>query len=638
MLVVKVLRPDCLSLIMEDYVRSVLGAALFESGLPSDILMQRYRVSGPSKPILLMNHNLEDPIMAIKSLSTRLSYEAPILVNIYEVEKFMEIIIPRSIVKGVWIIVEVMSGIDTMEHTLGRLIEAQRGQLLTNPSFRLWIVTGESYVPLYHFSVGVKIFMEETNVDFRSSLNDGFLALSGIRQNVSQEFKMLMFNLCVLYATFKFRMSTFPLIINQQLHISQVDLSTALKLMVSMYEENPQLCVADLFEMIFEKSWGASILTSADRQWCYDVFNFMMEIDWPSTIDRSEKSLSVPPLKEIYDAYLSNDTAIEKISSLPRGSDFNLSTLLYGDCIYVIYETNKSKSILSNFKRIQSNSLRTVGEIETRHEAILFRLTEFKSNLIIETKCSWFKGSEIVSVRTALKEKRDKNCSRQIELLTKENFYRYRIMIAMVIDALSSLIAHLSGEELNQVDTIQCIQEIGRDVVPATWKRSGYCYDSNLRFEDWAKDFLSRLAFLNVWYISKYEQKGSHRIDGPVFYDISKLFYPQDLFSGTLSYKLILALILDASVTMNEAVENLDLETVFIAERQTSPPSIGCYLTGLYLCGAAFDIHKNVIRDAKPNESIVRFPNVNDLNLTLDMVTSKSKACSARLKKIERQS
>ncbi len=59
---------------------------------------------------------------------------------------------------------------------------------------------------------------------------------------------------------------------------------------------------------------------------------------------------------------------------------------------------------------------------------------------------------------------------------------------------------------------------------------------------------------------------------------------------------------------MNETLENLELETVFVSDRQKNPPERGCYITGLYLIGASFDNHKNALRDPKPSESSFKFP------------------------------
>ena len=67
---------------------------------------------------------------------------------------------------------------------------------------------------------------------------------------------------------------------------------------------------------------------------------------------------------------------------------------------------------------------------------------------------------------------------------------------------------------------------------------------------------------------------------------------------------------LDAAINMNESVENLELDTIFISERQKTAPERGCYVSGLHLWGASFDTHKGTLRDTKPSESSTKFPYV----------------------------
>jgi hypothetical protein len=70
------------------------------------------------------------------------------------------------------------------------------------------------------------------------------------------------------------------------------------------------------------------------------------------------------------------------------------------------------------------------------------------------------------------------------------------------------------------------------------------------------------------------------------------------------------ALLYDASVSSNEPVENFDIETIPVSERQKAPPEKGCYITGLHLYGAGFDNHKNCLKPAKCSDEFKTLPPV----------------------------
>ena len=59
---------------------------------------------------------------------------------------------------------------------------------------------------------------------------------------------------------------------------------------------------------------------------------------------------------------------------------------------------------------------------------------------------------------------------------------------------------------------------------------------------------------------------------------------------------------------MNEPLENLEIDTIIISERQKNSPERGCYICGLYLWGASFDGHKNILRDPRPCDVWIKFP------------------------------
>ena len=166
------------------------------------------------------------------------------------------------------------------------------------------------------------------------------------------------------------------------------------------------------------------------------------------------------------------------------------------------------------------------------NEEVLVELEDFKKKLLSVTKQSWYKGSEIRSVRLA-NQRKEKLGNRQLDILARQNFSRYRKMTDMILDSVEQCIRELSGLERLQPSCSAITRDIEAQIVPEIWRQSGKCYNSNLNYKSWQNDFLGRLSFINTWYITKYESKASKN-DGLIFYDMSKLFNSQDLIQGII--------------------------------------------------------------------------------------------------------
>lgn len=74
--------------------------------------------------------------------------------------------------------------------------------------------------------------------------------------------------------------------------------------------------------------------------------------------------------------------------------------------------------------------------------------------------------------------------------------------------------------------------------------------------------------------------------------------------------------------SMNESIENLEIENIAVSERPKNPPEKGCFISGLSLYGANFDAHKNIVKIPRKSEEFCVFPPVLDFNIDLDISKS----------------
>ncbi|KAJ3276077.1 Dynein heavy chain 1, axonemal [Terramyces sp. JEL0728] len=611
-LVYRVIRPDSLSLIMDEYSKSVLGSGIVEIGFPNDLLLQRYQLMTPYKPIVLFIEDLEDPITLIQQLNSKFGSCPMIVVNSNSIGDSFDSTIQNAVNTGTWLTLCLYkSSSEEMDLLFRKLNKLQENQSKTVSSFRLFIISNnEDHIPNAFLANSLKIFKEDYQ-EYRYYLNDALrtLEIKHISlEECEEDFKRLLFNFCVFYSAVKYRMNVGLLTIDNYLQIAIPDISWAIKKLTAInnfvtkkVDTSVEADVVYLFRSIVEKNWGSQLQNETDSQWCYELFKYIMAIKWPET-DDSVAKLNLPPLKQIYDLFCKNSFSqvLEQVAKLPRGIYFEITSLACAENVYMLMESQKSQKVLQAYQKIYPNENGKIERGSHSFHLLLPALKEFCSRLVLEQKHSWSKNTDTKVTKTVVHKDKTRLYPKSMDLFAKENFILYKAMLQYISSSVSGLISQLEGEEIIDPAGIKMAKEIANDIVPSVWLSSGKCYATALTFSAWAADFVARLSFTRSWFTIKYEGKKGVSTK-MIYYDITKLFKPEDFLP---------AMLLDSSVLMNEPVENIEIETVLVSERQKTPPDRGVYVSGLYLYGAAFDFHKNVIKGVRPSELAVKMPSI----------------------------
>ncbi|KXS16738.1 hypothetical protein M427DRAFT_97519, partial [Gonapodya prolifera JEL478] len=64
----------------------------------------------------------------------------------------------------------------------------------------------------------------------------------------------------------------------------------------------------------------------------------------------------------------------------------------------------------------------------------------------------------------------------------------------------------------------------------------------------------------------------------------------------------------DHAVSFKEPLEHLQFDVVCLTSKQIAPPETGCFITGLSLCSAAWDVNRNHLKEPRSSESYGNIP------------------------------
>jgi hypothetical protein len=602
--IIRCLRPESLGLLCNNYARAVLGATLVESGYSASPLQHRYRISEENEPIAVFCEIETTPIESIALLAAKMKINEPLVIKLDSLDSLSE---PNS-ESETWVI------IDLRQYQVDDVKREALLKFIDTRVFRVWLIFCKDDIAESKIHDRcAKVFLE-TIVEFKNIFYESLICLKKlgtvVRYGQNPEACKYAFNLCIAYSVLRYRTQTSPLVIDNYYSMQLPDLEYGLDRLVAYYEfskekSNIQSWATDaVLTKLFDQIWGCKFVQKSDYQWGLAVFLHFVKIEWDS--EKSSDNIRLP-FKYIYECYCNEDmdNAFEKVNSLPRGIDMQLVSLGYSESVFKVTESKLTEKMLNSMLKLNKNWQES-SDVPL-HEHIL-TLVEFREKLSKEMSHAWFKNIEQKSVK-GHGARTDRGGTRNyFEILAKSNFHRYKIATSYLFESISIVIEKYESKALSQ-SILQLLSEISLDKVPSEWKKSGYLYTSSLNFGEWRIDFISRLKYIRVWYNSRIDVKTAEPL---IFYDISKLFSPEEFFPG--KSPLTVALKLEYSYLLNDNLDNLEFETIFIAEKQKIAPEKGCYVTGLYLYGGSVDMNKKLLRPAKPIEAAVKFPSVSPFN------------------------
>jgi hypothetical protein len=533
MTVINLLRPDCLRFILIDFSKLVLGNTVLEAGFPAFNLLQRYRFSNPAKSISVINDSNREAATMIHNCTLRLSMESPLVITEANIDQ--KDLIIEAINKGLWVIVDFTSNFEDPTPIIRKMTKYQLEQPIKHGMFRMWyIFEPNTNIPFFLNLSTVKVYLEESS-DFRGIFGECFSTLykkSGLLNGQgSSSMRQLIFNYTTLISILKYHMRCVPMTPQHDLLLTSTTLENSIDTIIELFSSNTYSLQNSkhldiLFEKVFMVNEGMQICCETDLKWCRAMFVTFCHIDWD---EQQEKNSKLPPLKEIYELFFANEysAAFEKLNSIPRIPDLNLSTLGFSENTLLYFGNADRKELLNAMNLYKPEIVQDIS-LQILKEDAIKNLEQFVIRLRSESNKSWFNSLDqkvtrpqgARGVKTALK---------MFESYSRNNFQKYRAMVKFILENLEMIVTYLKNSERFLPWEKEIYDDIYEDKIPDYWLKSGYFYETNLNLTDFMADFIERLEFCKEWHSSKFEGKAS---DALIFYDISKVFCPGDFFAG----------------------------------------------------------------------------------------------------------
>ncbi|KAJ2999081.1 Dynein heavy chain 3, axonemal [Globomyces sp. JEL0801] len=550
-----IFRPDILCHIIDDYSKTILGIGVFDAGWPADLFHQSF----------------EDVSSKIFKLSSRVGNGVPKRIVGNELDEMLNTTIPQAVTEGSWLIIDLIDcDVLNFESMTKKIQNCISSQFVISGDFRLWfLATKDHMLSNEHMSKTLSVCYEEDR-EYRSLLYDAFLIAEShpsFSLDCDLKLRHAIFNYCLFFSILQFRMRSEPFCTLDYLSLTHNDLYSSISMLYSaLLSEKFTLDSEEMFINVFMNLGGSQIRYPKDFQFCLDLYQTFLRIQYPEVDDKLEFNGSWKTIYNLFQAFhpTSMQLAFEFTASLRSGMHFDYTLMSYSDNIFSYLESIKSRKVVKAFTMIAPELAQKPLEPANKYSYVNDILKGFLGKIEAECTYSWFKFQEPRVNKNANRLENNHN-TKHLEIFMRKELERYHSMVVAICKSIRYISCQLEGSELFNEEAAKLIDDILKDKIPSTWKSTINFYHTKLGFTLWMKDFLSRI------------------------------FYTRTIM-------------LDAAMALSESPDNLEIETVLISERQKNPPERGCYISGLTLYGAIFDTHKNCLKDGKASEVSSKMP------------------------------
>jgi dynein heavy chain len=584
LLVMRALRPDRLTQAVRSYVGEKLDKR-FIAPNPFQ-LDQVFAESRPSTPLFFILFPGADPIRDIESLGKKLGFseENDKFANI-SLGKGQESIAEEALEKaykvGGWV---VLQNIHLMQKWLPRL--ERQLELLSEGShkdFRVFLSAepGSNPIPQSILQVSIKITNEPPE-NLKANMLRAFANFtperleSSIKQN---EFKTLLFTLCFFHSLVLGRRKFGFQGWSRSYSFNTGDLTISADVLYNYLESNDAIPWADLRYIFGEIMYGGHITDKWDRRTCSTYLETLMREALFEDMELSPKFI-VPPAGSYqeYEEYIENNLPDE--SPVMFGLHPNAE---------IDFLTNESENL---FRAITALRARTssgaAGLSESREARISNRITE-----LLEMVDS--KGFDMVDISGRADKKNPYMC------VVLQECERMNILLTEIKVSLRELKRGLNGELTISEQMDQLLNAMDMDRVPMSWTKIAYPSLRTLPF--WFKDLMRRIEQLEEW---------SSELVLPKTVWISGLFNPMSFLTAVMQ---------TTARKTGAPLDKMCLQTEVLKKYKgdiTAHPRDGCYIHGLYLEGAGWDLKTGVLCDSELKELSVEMPVIHVKAVPLD--------------------
>jgi len=384
------------------------------------------------------------------------------------------------------------------------------------------------------------------------------------------DFRKLMFGLCLFHAVIQDRRKFGPLSWNIRYGFTDGDLKvcqTQMKMFLDDYDEIPYRVIRFMCSEII---YGGRVTDDKDRR----LINNLLETFCNENL--------------LMDGYQFSDSGVYKIpeaGNIKEYCSFNKDLPIAPHP--EIFGLHENADITCDLN--ETNSLFTIllsiqprvggGKGLSREEVV----SKIASDILSKTPG--------VFDTDAVYKKYPTRHDESMNTVLNQECLRYNNLLAVMKKSLENSIKALKGLVVMSPDLEAVTTSLFNNQVPDMW--AGKAYPSLKPLSGWVTDLLARVEFVSDWI-----KKGN-----PPIYWISGFFFPQAFLTGTLQNFARKMLFSIDTVSFSFRV----MDT--LSEKTTEAgPTDGCYIRGLYLEGGRWDHSAHVLDESRPKELYTEMP------------------------------
>uniref|UniRef100_H0V0D2 Dynein axonemal heavy chain 1 n=1 Tax=Cavia porcellus TaxID=10141 RepID=H0V0D2_CAVPO len=564
LLVLRCLRGDKVTNAMQDFVASNLEPRFIEPQTAN--LSAVFKDSNSTTPLIFVLSPGTDPAADLYKFAEEMKFSKKLsAISLGQGQgPRAEAMMRSSIERGKWVFFQNCHLAPSWMPALERLIEHINPDKV-HRDFRLWLTSLPSNkFPVSILQNGSKMTIEPPRgvkanlLKSYNSLSDDFL--NSCRKVL--EFKSLLLSLCLFHGNALERRKFGALGFNIPYEFTDGDLRiciSQLKMFLDEYEDIPYKV---LKYTAGEINYGGRVTDDWDRR-C--VMNILEDFYKPAVLSPDHSYSDSGIYHQIQPTYDLNGY-LSYIKSLP----LNDMPEIFGlhDNANITFAQNETFALLGAIVQLQPKSS-SVGS-QGREEIV----EDVAQNILLQVP-------EPINLQSVM-AKYPVLYEESMNTVLVQEVIRYNRLLQVITQTLRDLLKALKGLVVMSSQLELMAASLYNNTVPELWNAKAY--PSLKPLASWVMDLLQRLNFLQTW------------IQGgiPAVFWISGFFFPQAFLTGTLqnfARKFIISI----------DIISFDFK-VWSPSELKERPQVGCYIHGLFLEGARWDMEDFQLAESRPKE------------------------------------
>uniref|UniRef100_H2YVQ0 AAA+ ATPase domain-containing protein n=1 Tax=Ciona savignyi TaxID=51511 RepID=H2YVQ0_CIOSA len=580
LILIKLLRPECLLPSVRSFVRYEMGETFVTS--KSLDLVEIYKQSVSNMPLIFVLSPGTDPSAQLLKYAkeTRGSTLHVDMVSLGRGQgpKAEDLIHKAQILKGRWVFLQNCHLAASFMPRLQAIVEDLNAPgSEVDSEFRLWLSSKPDHsFPVPILQKGLKMAVEPPR-GIRSHLELAF-GSSGVNDvtpdlyshgSPHKNWNRLLFALCCFNALAHERQKYGTLGFNLSYDFTASDLEVSILMLQQLLGDSPDVPWLALRHLTGEVIYGGRVTDHWDRRCLVSLLTkFYCDETITDGHTYSRDGLFKPPDQ--------NATFAESIMGLPLSDPPDVFGMHdNAEKAFMESEANRLINVIINVQpKLATASVLDSGQTDTQ---VVMEITRDMLQRLPNT----VEHDGLPLMQSALLT------------VARQEIDRFNRLLHTINVSLRALSRALSGEIVMSDSLEQAFSALLLQRVPETWQ--AVSYESCKPLGSWLEDLLQRVEFFSTW---------SNLVEEPTSYWVSAFFFPQGFLTAVLQNYARKHKIPVDSLTFNFHVRDFAFRTT------ETPLNDGVRVFGLFMDSGRWDVDQRMLQESLPNIRYFRMPEI----------------------------